>query len=97
MRHPSNCHTILRHTKMKSGLVFVLLLVIVFTLSFQNVTARVKDSGGGSCAGCVIVFRVVEQVIEYKEPNVEKALNYVCSLLPAKFSSVCELIVKVEA
>ena len=80
--------------------VLLLLVILTLVVLVQHTQAAVKprdETGGGLCAGCVIVFRVVEQVIQYKEPNVEKALNYFCSLLPANFQTACSLIVKVEA
>jgi ABC-type lipoprotein release transport system permease subunit len=69
-------------------LPLIFLVILVFTSSVQ--------ATGGNCIGCVLATRAVYQVIEYQEPNIEKALNRICNYLPATFSPACKLFIAVE-
>jgi len=83
----------------KKSFSFVLVLALLAICCFLAVTNRsVKgdDGGGAHCVGCVIVSRVLYQIMEKEEPSAEKALGRFCQLLPENIRGACDVFIKFE-
>jgi hypothetical protein len=81
---------------MKLAVIFVLACLLLSVAYGALGRSPPNDKSGVLCIGCTVAMRALEQFIEYKEPNIEKALTKFCELFDPKIAAFCKVFVALE-